>query len=182
MTTIAKRRLPLWTISTFVLLLAMGTAGCAKKNDPSVATASPSSGTGVTAPAGGGQASALKYSQCMRDQGLSWFPDPDAQGNLKVSAPDGTDQSKVDKANEACKKYLPSGGGAGQISAEDLNKIRQVAQCVRDHGFPKYPDPDANGSIAIDSQTTGIQPDDPNFQKAQQECQKYMPPKKGSSS
>lgn len=168
------------TISACALLFVIGAAGCAKKNEPSVATVNPGSGT-VTKPAGGEQ-SALKYSQCMRDQGLSWFPDPDAQGNLKVSAPEGVDQSKVDQANEACKKYLPSGGGAGQISTEDLDKIRQMAQCVRDHGFPKYPDPDANGSIAIDSQTTGIQPDDPKFQAAMQECQKYMPPKKGSSS
>jgi len=112
----------------------------------------------------------------MRDQGLTWYPDPDTEGNLKVHVPDGTDQSKVEKAEDACKAYAPWEGQQGrQIPAEDLDKIRQVSQCMRDHGFAKYPDPDANGSIKIDSKVLGVEPDDPAFEKARQECAKYMP-------
>ncbi|MEO3813041.1 hypothetical protein ABGB17_28900 [Sphaerisporangium sp. B11E5] len=162
-------------LAAVALLLAVGTAGCSRQIDPAVATAK--SGTpeaGVTP--GDNQASALKFSQCMRDQGLTWFPDPDATGNLKVHAPDGVDQSKVDKAEEACKAYAPwESRQGGQLSAEEFTKLRQVSQCMRDHGFAEYPDPDANGSITIDSKVLGVEPDDPAFQKARQECDKYMP-------
>ena len=163
-------------LAAVTLLLTVGLAGCAKKEDPTVATAgssAPKANAGTTA---SGESSGLKFSQCMRDQGLSWFPDPDANGGLKVSIPDGVDQSTVDKAQQACKQYAPGANrNGGQISAEDLNKLRQVAQCIRDHGFPNYPDPDSNGNTQIDSKKLGVEPDDPAFQKAMQECQKYMP-------
>lgn len=169
------------TVSTFALMLAVGVGGCAKKDDPSVATANPGAKTGSSTPATG-QESGLKYSQCMRDQGMSWFPDPGSDGGLKVSVPEGTDQAKLDKAEATCKPYLPGGNGAGPgMSEADIAKMRQMAQCIRDKGFAKYPDPDANGSIHIDEDVTGIKPDDPAFQKAMQECQKYLPPKKGQS-
>ncbi|TMR22388.1 hypothetical protein ETD86_11870 [Nonomuraea turkmeniaca] len=176
----AKKTAMRQTLSAVALLLAVGTAGCARHHDPTVATAgSGEPKAGASAAAGNDQTSALKFSQCMRDQGLTWFPDPDAEGNLGVHAPDGVDQSKVDKAEEACKAYSPWRGRQGQqISAEDLNKLRKVSQCMRDHGFAKYPDPDANGSIKIDSEA-GFKPDDPAFQKARQECDKYMPAPQG---
>jgi hypothetical protein len=51
---------------------------------------------------------------------------------------------------------------------------------MRDHGFAKYPDPDANGSVTIDSKVLGVEPDDPAFQRARQACNKYMPAPKNS--
>ncbi|WP_262845835.1 hypothetical protein [Sphaerisporangium corydalis] len=163
------------TLASVTLLLVAGTAGCARQNDPTVATAT-SGAPKAAATAGNDQVSTLKFSQCMRDQGLTWFPDPNAQGNLGVHAPEGADQGKIDKAEEACKAYSPWESRQGRpISAEDLDKLRKVSQCVRDHGFAKYPDPDANGSIKIDSGAAGFEPDDPAFQKARQECDKYLP-------
>ncbi|TMR97711.1 hypothetical protein [Nonomuraea basaltis] len=132
----------------------------------------------ASAAAGSDQASELKFSQCMRDQGLTWFPDPGPDGGMKVSVPPGTDQSKYEKAEEACKAYAPGANQNGTISDEDLNKLRQMAQCIRDHGFSKYPDPDANGGTHFDPKTVGVEPDDPAFEKARQECQKYLPPRK----
>jgi hypothetical protein len=166
-------------LAAVALLLTVGMAGCAKKNDPTVATAgSGGPKTGANSAATGDN-SDLKFSQCMRDQGLTWFPDPDPNGGLTVSIPAGTDQSTVDKAQEACKQYAPGASqNGGQISEEDLNKLRQVAQCIRDHGFSNYPDPDSNGHTQIDSKKLGVEPDDPAFQKAMQECQKYMPPRR----
>lgn len=161
------------------LLLAVGLAGCSEKKDPSVVTAGTGTPKANASTAAAGDSSALKFSQCMREQGLSWFPDPDANGGLQVSIPHGTDQSAVDKAQEACKQYAPGSSQNGsQISDEDLNKLRQVAQCIRDHGFPNYPDPDAKGNTQIDSKKLGVEPSDPTFQKAMQECQKLMPPRR----
>jgi hypothetical protein len=176
----SKNRRPLWIVFAFVLLLAMGTAGCGRHDDPAVATANSGAPKVGASAAADGEKSLLKFSQCMRAQGLTWYPDPQPDGGLVVHNPDGVDQSKVAKAEGACQKYYPAGNGAGPIPAADLAKIRQVSQCMRDHGFAKYPDPDANGSITIDSTVLGVEPDDPAFQKAMQECNKYMPAPKSS--
>jgi hypothetical protein len=174
-----KNKRPLWIILVSFLVLAMTTVGCARDEDPTVASANPSarSGAGST---GSSEASLLKFSQCVRDQGFPWYPDPQSDGGLVVHSPDGVDQDKLEKAETACKKYQPGQGQQGPVPAEDLKKIRQMAQCMRDHGFAKYPDPDANGSITVDSKVLGVEPNDPAFQKAMRECQKYMPAPKGS--
>lgn len=166
------------TVSAIALMLTVGTAGCASHDDPKVATVgsgSPKAGAAATA---GGQSTELKYSQCMRDHGLAWYPDPKPDGTLGVNVPAGTDENALKKAEGACKAYAPGTNQNGKISADDINKIRRVSQCVRDHGFPKYPDPDSNGAINVNSSTIGVVPDDPAFRKAMQECQKYLPPRK----
>ena len=161
-------------LAVVAVLLAVGTAGCTRHaDDPTVATADPGGTKASASAAPTGQASALKFSQCMRAQGLTWFPDPQADGGLRVKIPDG-DKDKFEKASEACKAYDPGSSSNGTISAADLDKLRQMAQCLREHRFPKYPDPDANGHTRI---TEGAvpNPDDPTFKKARQECQKYAP-------
>jgi len=165
-------------LSAIALMLTVGTAGCASHDDPKVATAgsgSPKPGAGTTA---GGQGSELKYSQCMRDHGLAWYPDPKPDGSLGVNVPAGTDENVLKKAQDACKAYAPGANRNGRLSADDINKIRRVSQCVRDHGFPKYPDPDSTGAINVDSRTIGVGPEDASFRKAMQDCQKYLPPRK----
>ncbi len=168
-------------VSVLTLLLALGAAGCNRGDDPGVATGktgAPKAGASASA----GDGSGLKFSQCMRDQGLSWFPDPGPDGGLKVSVPEGTDQSTYDKAEQACKAFAPGSGQQGRPSEEDLAKIRQMSQCMREHGFAKYPDPDANGSITIDSRVLGVEPDDPAFQQALEDCRKFLPPRKNGGS
>jgi hypothetical protein len=160
-------------------MLTVGMAGCARHDDPVVATARSGAPTAGTVTTAGGQHSDLKYSQCMRDHGLAWFPDPKPDGRLGVRVPSGTDENKLKKAQEACKAYAPDANQNGKISAADLDKIRRMSQCIRDHGFSNYPDPDSNGGINVDTKTLGADPDDPAFLKAMQECQKYLPPRKG---
>jgi hypothetical protein len=173
MPTMMSKQRPMMILSTFALMLAMGMAGCDKNGDPSVASVKP----GQTN-AGGGAAdsapSALKFSQCMRTQGFSWYPDPDAGGNLNVNEPQGLDRTKYQQAQTKCDAYAPWGNGNSKKSATDLDKLRKVSQCMRDAGFAKFPDPDDNGSINL-NKDSGIKPTDPAFQKAQQECQKYAP-------
>jgi hypothetical protein len=173
MTTIARKRHPLLTVSAITLALAWGAMGCAKDAEPTVAGADPGATTSA-GPAGDGDASPIKYSRCMRAQGLGWFPDPQPDGGLVVSEPDGTDQKKVEAAEKACASSFPGGGGQGQAPAEDVAKVRRASQCMREHGVANYPDPDAKGNLHIDEKL-GIDPDDPTVKKAQQECQKFFP-------
>jgi hypothetical protein len=173
MTTMTKRRRSLFAIPAVALALGYGLMGCAKSGDPTVATADPSARSS-TGTGGGSGASPIKFSQCMRAQGISWFPDPQPDGGLVVSEPEGDDHQKYAAAQEACKKYDPSGSNAGAADAEGIAQMRKASQCMRDHGVANWPDPDAKGNIHIDEKS-GIKADDPTVKKAQQECQKYFP-------
>ncbi|MFI1989116.1 hypothetical protein [Actinoplanes sp. NPDC020271] len=159
------------------LLLVLAITGCHKAEEPGVATANPSATAAGAATAE--NRDPLAYSRCMRDQGLTWFPDPDPQGGLTVHNPDGVDQKKVEAAEQACRKYAPWEGKSDPMPADDLAKLRDVAQCMRDHGLTNWPDPDADGSTAIDAKKLGIEPGDPKVTAAQKECHKLAPTPKG---
>ena len=54
-----------------------------------------------------------EYSQCMRENGLPDFPDPDAQGRLRGTGHEQQDTPQYRTAAEACRDKLPGGGGHG---------------------------------------------------------------------
>jgi hypothetical protein len=51
----------------------------------------------------------LKYAQCMRDNGVPSFPDPDANGGFAMMEGSGADPTspQFKKAEDVCKKYQP---------------------------------------------------------------------------
>jgi hypothetical protein len=52
-----------------------------------------------------------------------------------------------------------------------------MAQCMRAHGVPDFPDPDSSGRIAIQGTPgSGLDPRSPQFQAAQQACKAFAPP------
>ena len=51
-----------------------------------------------------------KFSQCMRDNGLPDFPDPDAEGRLRGAGHEDQGDPTYDAALEACRAKLPGGG------------------------------------------------------------------------
>jgi hypothetical protein len=59
-------------------------------------------------------AALLKYAICMRGHGMSWFPDPNAQGHLDTGLPRGMSLSDPPyvAATKACSADLPGGGGS----------------------------------------------------------------------
>ena len=50
----------------------------------------------------------------------------------------------------------------------------KYAACMRSHGVPNFPDPNADGSISINSKT-GLDPQSPKFRAAQNVCEKELP-------
>lgn len=163
-----------------VLALLLLTAGCASKDNDGSGVATARSGPAATPSAtgtdsGGGEPDLVKFSQCMRDNGLSWFPDPDGEGRLMVRPPKDVDRTKMEAAEEACKKYSPNGGNAPRLSPEDLEKARQMSQCMRENGVPNFPDPQPNGSITLKRDKVGTGPGDPTFDKAAEKCSRFMP-------
>jgi hypothetical protein len=51
-----------------------------------------------------------EYSQCMRDNGVPDFPDPDADGRLRGVGHEQRDDPTFRAASETCREKLPGGG------------------------------------------------------------------------
>jgi hypothetical protein len=165
---------------TVLVLVALSAAGCAEPDDPgdgvaSVGGATPSA-SATTDGGAAGEDSGLKFAQCMREQGMTWFKDPEpGQRGLRIAVPPGQDQAKVDAAMAACKKFLPNGGEAGKMDPAAVEQARQMAKCMRENGVPDFPDPGPNGEIRIEKGTLGVGPGDPAFDAAEKACARFQP-------
>jgi hypothetical protein len=114
------------------------------------------SGTGTTGSAGTVRTKAVKFAECMRDNGVSEFPDPDGSGGLTI---DGVlNGSSLDpntaawkKAIAACKDLQPPGfTGGGKRSPKQQSASLKFAQCIRANGVKDFPDP-VNGEPLVDT-------------------------------
>jgi len=72
----------------------------------------------------------------------------------------------------------PASAGATPTPSPSPNPQQQAlefAQCMRANGVPDFPDPSsAGGGGSVLGNGSGIDPNDPAFQKAQQACRKYL--------
>lgn len=157
------------------LLLVVAACGSTKGSD--IATAN---GKGV-APSGAASLSpeerqerALKFVECMREQGID-MPDPEA-GELHMNV-NAANEDKTKAATEACRQYMPTGGDLQTPSTENVEALRKLAVCMREHGIDKFPDPGADGTVNLGG--TGIDPGSAGFKAADQAC-KDLQPKAGS--
>jgi hypothetical protein len=162
------------------LILLLMLAGCAARTDGTgVATAAGKpTATASSAPAAQNDKDAqLKFSQCMREQGITWFPDPKpGGGGMQIQVPQGTDKTKMDAAMAACKKYMPNGGEPPKPDAATLEQMRQMSKCMRENGVPNFPDPNPNGQMQLDANKLGgVGPGNATFDAAQKKCEKYAP-------
>jgi hypothetical protein len=162
------------------LLLVLPVAGCggADGND-GVATAGATASATSSANSNGlsSQESALKFGQCMRDNGVPNFPDPEFSdgGGMSINVPDGSDPQKVDAAMKLCKQYLPNGGEPPKADPQAAERNRKFAKCMRDNGLANFPDPGADGGIQMNGNDPEMNPDSPKFQAAQKACAQYQP-------
>jgi hypothetical protein len=163
------------------LLLVLGLTGCGGRDgDDGVATAggTATAGSSPTAEKDGYEAM-LDHVKCMREQGVD-MPDPERDGEaINMRVPEGTSKEKVEAATEKCRQYLPNGGVPEKADPEQLERARQASQCIREHGFPNFPDPDENGGIRIDGDE-GFDPTDPELKKAEKACGMGGPKKRTS--
>ncbi|MEV4755933.1 hypothetical protein AB0J86_12575 [Micromonospora sp. NPDC049559] len=138
-------------VAAVVVAALAGLTGC--RAESPAATPSP-------AASGLGEAQIVaileEHAQCVRDHGVAGFQPPRlADGRIqgKGEAPAGADQEAVMAALDACDaiaRRLPQSlWRKPDPTAADLDKLRQLAACLRQHGFPDWPDPDARGRFAI---------------------------------
>jgi hypothetical protein len=144
-----SRKLGPLAVLAAVALIGVG-AGCANTgNDDGT-----SGGDNASADT---EAQGVKFAECMRENGVSDFPDPNTTDSYGVRVTPAVFQQAVD----ACKDLKPPGALSAERTPEQQAATLDFAQCIRDNGVPGFPDP-VNGAPVVD--TTAIPgPDTPEF-------------------
>jgi hypothetical protein len=117
-------------------IVALIGAGCSNGSAEETATATPT-----------GHDRGVTYAACMRDNGITEFPDPDPSEGLTI---DGVvNGSSLDPSSPAweaaiaaCKDLQPPGFmGDEKPTPAQQGKRLAFARCMRDHGVEDFPDP-----------------------------------------
>jgi hypothetical protein len=157
--------------------------GCAGSDGPGVAGSGSRTGPGPSAsegPANRVMAQAVAYAHCMRRHDVPDFPDPTVvRGGGVAFQINGGPGSQLNRNNprfkaaeQACLSLLPGGGQPTALPAKKLAAEVQWAGCMRSHGLPSFPDPNAQG--AFDS--SKFDDSSPSFQTASEACKSLEPP------
>jgi hypothetical protein len=95
-----------------------------------------------------------QYASCLRAHGLPGFPDPVVQSNghpvFPVSAPD-VPQTAQQSCRTVIARIPPNYTATTPVSTGDFQKLLRLARCIRAHGVPDWPDPNALGEFPIDA-------------------------------
>jgi hypothetical protein len=141
----------LWRPAAFgiVVVVAVIGAGCGGTQSSSgTSTAGHTSTTGHRS-AVTPREKAVKFSACMRTNGVSDFPDPNASGEFPSY---GISVSKAVwmKAVAACKALQPPGTLSAKLTPAQESAAIKFAQCIRKNGVPDFPDP-VSGQPLVDT-------------------------------
>jgi hypothetical protein len=117
------------------------------------------------------QEQALQFAQCIRENGVPDFPDPDASGRFSEGDHDPDDPA-LRAAQEKCRDLAPGGEHQNTGDPAFVEQMRQFSQCMRDNGLPDFPDPDADGRLR--GRPHELQ-GDPQFQAARETCREKLP-------
>jgi hypothetical protein len=155
-------------------ITALAVAGCGGSTKPPVTASSSRSG-----PANGAEA-AYKFSACMRQHGVSNFPDPvvHTTGNSQSVGiridPTISGSPAFKSAQTACQGIMGGPPNIAQQQAQIHYKVEhyvKFAACMRSHGVTSFPDPNSQGNIppTLLAQA-GINIQLPNVIKAARAC------------
>ena len=140
----SRRQRPLAALTLVVTVALVG--GCG--SSAPVATGAGGANNNPAAHAQKG----VKFAECMRHNGVSQFPDPDASGNLTIDAVangSGLDTSTpaFTQALSACKDLEPAGFTGTKRSSQQQQAALKFAECMRENGVSDFPDPTPNGPL-----------------------------------
>jgi hypothetical protein len=130
-----------------------------------------STSTGGATATNAANASALRFSQCMRANGVPKFPDPGPNGYQRGDIDPNSPAAQG--AMSACQKYLPPSGHSPPTPPSVRQQELLLANCMRRNGVPNFPDPNANGNIQFP--VGDPLPQSPAFKRAQNgPCKRYL--------
>lgn len=141
--------------------LALTVAGCGGSGDAKVGSSSSTASSALE--------KAVKYTQCMRENGVTDFPDPDKNGRFMIAAGGPKrDSAQFKKAQQACKSQEPPGIQDNPAErAQDQKEWLKWAQCMRKNGIQSMPDPQ-DGRLLVPRDR--INTNSPQFKKALNTC------------
>jgi hypothetical protein len=155
--------------------ISLAASGCgAGANAPGVASLG---GAASTVPRAASTASTssdartaalVRFAACMNRRG---FRTVVGRGGRGVSILGTFDQSSLSfvSAQRACEKLLPGGTPSASTVSERRRHFLAVAECMRRHGFPGFPNPNGQGQLLI-GPNEGLDADSPRFEQALQAC------------
>lgn len=164
-------------LTAIVLAAGLGLSACGEEPSTDPGTASPAA-QGDAGAAGDTTDPLVKYSACMRSNGVPAFPDP-VNGQLQIQGRKGGDLDPTSKvfqdAQQACKALEPAGlaNGGGQ-GGEQQDAMLKFVGCMRENGVPNFPDPQPDGRMLLDP-SSGVDPQSAEFKAAQEECRTLLP-------
>jgi hypothetical protein len=133
------------TWAAAALAIVAVSAGCGSTGGNHTASTAGTAGSGATGTSTI-RAKAVKFAECVRANGVSAFPDPDASGALTIDAVANgasldTDSAAFRQALSTCKGLEPAGFTGRKRSAQQQKAALRFAQCIRDNGVKEFPDP-----------------------------------------
>ncbi|MCW2544381.1 MAG: hypothetical protein JWM40_1933 [Frankiales bacterium] len=139
--TASPRQMTAFASLVLVAVISAGCSGAPKANGAAGTTA-----TGGSSSTTSTREKAVKFSECMRESGVSAFPDPDPSGSLTIDAV--ANGSSIDTSSaawkaalSACQDLQPPGFTGTGRTAQQQKAALKFAQCVRDNGVKDFPDP-----------------------------------------
>jgi hypothetical protein len=158
-------------LAALIAGLAVLAAGCGSKG--------PSASTGQAAQGGSNSdvTAAYAYARCMRNHGVSSFPDPKVHisgnhGSIAFAVnPSETGSPNFKTAQKACNGILPSPSNGGAEDQAHKQTLLAFARCLRAHGVQDFPDPDVQGQLRLQTViAAGVDIHSRTFLAAAQAC------------
>ena len=138
-------------------LAAVALAACGSSHSPTVPSLSGGTHTQASA-APGSLAAAQAAVACARKHGMPGVPDPVLSAGGQVTMPGGTPQP-TPAVRSACAAQIrlaeASSDTLPNVSASDMQALLRWAACMRAHGLPRWPDPNAQGVFHVRSADAG---------------------------
>jgi hypothetical protein len=113
---------------------------------------------------------------CIHTHGAPDFPDPAINDQGKPEWPEGT-QRPPQSVIDACQSIydrLPNSEQTHELTPDELHLAQQFAQCMRDQGYPDWPDPNKDGTYPLPDDITA-EGKSPHLLSAWQACARFNP-------
>jgi hypothetical protein len=129
-----------------LVMLAVIVAGCSSTSGGTGGTSTATTRAGTSSSNNSTRGKAVRFAECMRSNGVSGFPDPDASGELTIDAVANgssvdTSSAAFTQAMSVCMHLQPPGFTGHERNAHEQEGALAFAQCIRDNGVPDFPDP-----------------------------------------
>jgi hypothetical protein len=147
----------LLSLTLVLVLSAIALAACGSASSPTVPSLGGGANTQASA-APGSLAAARAAVACARKHGMPAVPDPVVGSDGQVSLPGGV-PTLTPAVRSACAAQIrvaeATSSTLPNVSASDMQALLRWAACMRAHGLPRWPDPNAQGVFHVRSADAG---------------------------